>query len=115
MAKKFIDANELIQNLEASCMPIHEKGISGCLGDNKSIVDVINDQPAAEVQEVRRGKWEDKGICHNYPKDGVNKYHLLICSQCGCMYRARKHESGVLINASYCPNCGARMDGEENG
>lgn len=55
MTKKYIDANELIENLEASCMPIHEKGISGCLGDNKSIADVINNQPAEDVQEVRHG------------------------------------------------------------
>lgn len=79
------------------------------------LMSILIEQSVADVQEVRHGKWEDKGICHNYPKDGVNKYHLLICSRCGCMHRARKHENGVFINANYCPNCGCKMDGEENG
>ena len=57
MAKKYIDAEELIQNLEASCMPIHGKGISGNLGDNKSIADVINNQSVADVEPVRHGRW----------------------------------------------------------
>lgn len=98
MAKKYIDANELIENLEASCMPIHEKGISGCLGDNKSIVDVINDQPAAEVQEVRHGKWEQEN-------------EIFKCSECAYAFE----NEGYQHFFNYCPNCGARMDGEENG
>lgn len=54
MAKKYIDAETLIAELDASCMPIFEKGISGILGDNESIADVIRSQPAADVQEVVR-------------------------------------------------------------
>ena len=53
MDKKFIDVEILIDELSASCMPIFEKGISGILGDEQSIADVIREQPAADVQEVR--------------------------------------------------------------
>lgn len=95
MTKKYIDANELIENLEASCMPIHEKGISGCLGDNKSIADVINNQPAEDVQEVRHGYWE--------PWNG-----MFLCSVCSDMATSKAQVN--IFN--YCPNCGARMDGE---
>lgn len=98
MDKKYIDANELIENLEASCMPIHEKGISGCLGDNKSIADVINDQPAEDVQEVRHGKWEQEN-------------EIFKCSECAYAFE----NEGYQHFFNYCPNCGARMDGEENG
>lgn len=56
MAKKFIDAEMLIGELDAACMPIFEKGISGDLGDEDSIADIINAQPAADVQEVVRCK-----------------------------------------------------------
>lgn len=37
-------------------MPIYEKGITGILGDNSSIADIINEQPTADVQEVKRGE-----------------------------------------------------------
>ena len=56
MVKKFIDAEILIDELSASCMPIFEKGISGILGDEQSIADVIREQPSADVQEVVRCK-----------------------------------------------------------
>lgn len=96
MSKKYIDANELIENLEASCMPVHEKGISGCLGDNKSIADVINNQPAEDVQEVRHGEWK--------PWD-----EMFRCSVCNDMAVLK----GQANFFNYCPNCGARMDGEK--
>ncbi len=38
---KYISVENLIDELSASCMPIHVKGISGILGDNESIADVI--------------------------------------------------------------------------
>lgn len=53
---RFIDADNLINELSAACMPIYEKGITGILGDNSSIADIINEQPTADVQEVVRCK-----------------------------------------------------------
>ena len=54
---RYIDADNLINELSAACMPIYEKGITGILGDNSSIADIINEQPTADVQEVKRGYW----------------------------------------------------------
>ena len=42
---RYIDADNLINELSAACMPIYEKGITGILGDNSSIADIINEQP----------------------------------------------------------------------
>lgn len=53
---RYIDADNLINELSAACMPIYEKGITGILGDNSSIADIINEQPTADVQEVVRCK-----------------------------------------------------------
>ena len=39
---KYIDADNLINELSAACMPIYKKGITGILGDNSSIADIIN-------------------------------------------------------------------------
>ncbi|MFR5120149.1 MAG: hypothetical protein ACLTD2_09115 [Ruminococcus sp.] len=55
---RYIDADNLINELSAACMPIYEKGITGILGDNSSIADIINEQPTADVQEVKRGYWK---------------------------------------------------------
>ena len=59
------------------------------------------DFPTADVQKVQRGRW-------------VNEK----CSECGCepikrvFYRGELiYEQGYIFN--YCPNCGAKMDNEE--
>lgn len=78
------------------------KFINGCLEHEDKITDTekavltgvktcIERIPAADVMEVRHGRWIWKG-------------HYLICSECD-------HESD---RTNYCPNCGAKMDGEEN-
>lgn len=73
---RLLDADDLIAELEASCMPIHEKGISGIPGDNSSIADIINSlhsekekepAPAATAQARRR-----------YQKIPVQYYTLMI-------------------------------------
>lgn len=60
---------------------------------------MLSDLPAADVAEVRHGRWFFK-----YPNGWA-------CSRCG--------EWGLMIDnrgickSSYCPNCGARMDKED--
>lgn len=51
----------------------------------------VEDMPAADVAEVRHGRW----IKHKYFDE---------CSECYTM---------VILRYNYCPNCGARM-GKEN-
>lgn len=46
------------------------------------------DFPAADAEEVRHGKWEERG---NLP---------VGCSECGCKSNKR---------TAYCPHCGAKM------
>lgn len=55
-----------------------------------STFDIVLKEPAADVAEVRHGRW----IKHNYFDE---------CSECYTM---------VILRYNYCPNCGARMDGE---
>lgn len=59
----------------------------------EEIFAAIQAAPAADVQEIRRGRWENDG-------------HTLACSNCHTI-----NIRGVAWN--YCPNCGSRMDKEE--
>lgn len=105
---KYIDADNLINELSAACMPIYEKGITGILGDNSSIADIINGQPTADVQEARHGKWESTELMY---ENGCTR-----CSECKTEYYASDLEEicGDTFPI-YCPLCGARMDGVANG
>lgn len=59
--------------------------------------------PAVDVAPVVHGNFVHDGprIAH-----GVDWWH---CSNCGWL------ASGVETRFDYCPNCGARMDGDSNG
>ena len=66
-------------------------------GDLAVTVEDILKIPAADVRPVVRGKWI------------TVMYHLYECSECGAAYQ------DVGYGFNYCPNCGARMDGEDDG
>ena len=90
MAKKFIDADMLKEEIEQNWdmqdlyLPIH-------------FFDKVDDMPAAEVEPVKCGRW-------------IKIQYYALCSLC-------RHEVNWLSNdflSPYCPNCGARMDGDNN-
>ena len=61
----------------------------------------------AELEIVKHGKWvEDTVGCGN-PFDPYKEDYLdvIICSECGTYY-------GIEGRTNYCPECGARMDGD---
>lgn len=72
---------------------------------NCRLRDALNTLPTAQPEPVKRGKWE---ITEAYP-------HNVYCSVCHKRF-AQTHwavwEDGSLPRA-YCPNCGAKMEGEE--
>ena len=86
---KYIDADRLYKDITRS--------IDYC----EDILEIVERQPAADVAEVRHGRWID------YSDEYDGGYYE--CSVCG--------EPWVFIdgtpkdnNANYCPNCGAKMD-----
>ena len=56
----------------------------------------IRKMPAADVVEVRRGRW----IRDKWPSGA----HKVICSEC---------REWSCKQSKYCPNCGARMGKED--
>ena len=85
---------EYIERVTALNALIRALGYCQCAND------VITRIPAADVAEVRHGRWFFK-----YPNGWA-------CSRCG--------EWGLMIDnqgickSSYCPNCGALMDKEDD-
>ena len=64
----------------------------------------ILDIPTADVAPVRHAKWELIDECIN---EGV------YCSNCHKkIYRARAEYANQKVKSNYCPNCGAKMDGD---
>lgn len=62
-----------------------------------AIQEVIQNAPTIEAERIRHGHWE-------HGKDVFGMYYQ--CSECGDQYH-------VGYEFNYCPNCGARMDEEE--
>lgn len=57
---------------------------------------VLNEQPTVEAEPVRHGKWTK-----------IPSADIGTCSCCGDKW-------GSVSVMNYCPNCGAKMDGEQN-
>lgn len=65
---------------------------------------IIDEIPSADVAPVRHAKWELIDECIN---EGV------YCSNCHKkIYRARAEYANQKVKSNYCPNCGAKMDGD---
>lgn len=71
---------------------------------------IIREIPAADVAPVVHGQWEEAGWIET---DDSNTEVIrtpkaaLRCSHCTCAFKKE-----LLWRNKYCPNCGARMDGE---
>ena len=100
--KRLIDANEL-----------KKKQVNVCFDDDSEsdgfgIVYVrhIDEAPTVDAVEVVHGEWI--GTQYDGYADGFPVYDLWECSNC----REEYESEGDPPPFNYCPNCGAKMDGE---
>lgn len=85
---------------------IERKAIRDALYDADAItmsgVKILNQFPVADVAPVRHGQW-------------IDKVEYAVCTECGG--RSGTQYDGVEpipLMTQFCPNCGAKMDGELN-
>ena len=95
---RLIDADALRQTMESN--------LYWGLDSDGAILDTIDEAPTIEAAPVVHGRWVDQ------PTGRYGKWQSW-CSVC----RRRSGIGGVETNRhrAYCPNCGARMDGDGNG
>jgi hypothetical protein len=102
---KYIDQEALLKDIEDSVVFTAKSGQPSLeiRGANK-ITARIMAAPAADVVEVRHGKWRGELVERCDWRGKKQKYYQPnSCSLC--------HEA-VLERTNYCPNCGAKMDGK---
>ena len=87
---RYIDADLLIKIVE------HWKPTV----TKESFIKALKSCKTADVAEVRHGHWVQESFI---AKNGEKMYHTPYCSVCN------RCEG---FKTKYCPNCGAKMDGE---
>ena len=87
--KRLIDANDLW--VDIMMLPHNGDMIS-----SEEVEQAIKDAPTVDAVEVVHGRWitDEKGV--------------IYCEKC-------RHIDDYASVHNYCPNCGAKMDGDGNG
>lgn len=74
--------------------------------------DRIEELPVADVVEVVHGEWVENITYHNanslFREYGFDVAETLLYHTCSCCNALGSN------SFNYCPNCGAKMDGENN-
>ena len=74
---------------------------------------MIEDAKPADVEPVRHGRWDVHGKpmpMHDI-KGNLSWGNWYVCTGCGFATTAIE---GHITQYRYCPNCGAKMDGESD-
>lgn len=67
----------------------------------EDVIASIENAPAVDVQEIKHGEWK---LCY---EDWRRQIAGDECSACGF-----QHYGACISDYHYCPNCGAKMDGD---
>lgn len=93
----YINKEDAVRILRVDC--VNKYPLSYLLGIGAA-AKAIEDAPTADVEEVRHGEWV---VCGTFD-------YFLKCSLC----ESEKYPMSQVCNHKYCPNCGAKMDGERS-
>ena len=101
MAKEYIEREAAKARLRiwiTDCVLAGDNDEADCYRD---CIDLLDSIPTADVVEVRHGRWEKQS-------------GLYSCSECGmtCPYDVQADVIEYWA-CNHCPNCGAKIDKEE--
>ena len=94
--KRLIDANALLEKVQFRIEP---QGIIGEIVRDmvEKTREIIMAEPTVDAVEVVHGRWVQRLL--------TGKHGSATCSECNTTWDAE---------SNYCPNCGAKMDGDQN-
>ncbi len=101
MDKEYIERGVLLEDISESVVHTVRDGYPSpeARGANK-VIDRIKAAPAADVVEVKHGEWLSNAVSDEY-----------VCSECDGIAPV-DCEKEDFYESNYCPNCGAKMDGQ---
>lgn len=113
MADEYILKDEvlnLIEHNDRVCHYADERYENVVYAIAQTICIVVADMPAADVQPIRRGRWEE---VTDYGGWGDTHYRCSVCGEEWYLEDGNPKDN----NMNFCPRCGARMikDGDTNG
>lgn len=73
--------------------------------DTNAFLDSIDEEPTLDVAPVVHGRWTIE--CDNFDCE------FMRCSVCGEEFYNGDNDTVDML-PNYCPNCGAKMDGDTN-
>ena len=100
---EYIDRKVFIEDIKTEIINIHLDGLKGTPRPHDELyefIDRIKEQPTADVAPVVHGKWVEKPFLLGTTNE---------CSNCNDFFGMPHGKF------NYCPNCGAKMDLEEQG
>lgn len=99
MSMRLIDADALLESGICAEYGYNDNGL--LLIPMRDVTNSIRNAPAIDAEPVRHGRW----LYNSYPTVwyGHGEPPEWVCSEC---------EERAYNTYDYCPNCGAKMDGE---
>ena len=82
--------------------------LKGYLAGVKALAEGIDGLPTVDAVEVVHGRWE------KHDRSGLRINGFMVCSACNVMIPSAENNYYCLPELNYCPNCGAKMDGDGN-
>lgn len=112
---EYIDRDKVLDAILQLPPKMDEKGY-GWLG-RMGVWQMLSDFPSADVQPMKHGRWdvvevEDVSTKSNLP---ITTIASMWCNRCNRFHNEIYYYGNPTEYANFCPNCGARMDGEDNG
>ena len=99
--KRLIDANALKEQIENEIHTYWTNDTGGyCLAED--VIPDIDNAPTVDAVEVVHGRWEKAS-------ETMPIYRCSVCKE------RNLFKNGYNVLSNYCPNCGAKMDGDGNG
>jgi hypothetical protein len=99
---RYIDADKFIKDLQSE--------YHGMISDESlkiyKIIHRLDNEPTADVVEVKHGYWKKSQFSG---RSGFYSVRDVICSECKIYSTFLQHE---IRPDYYCPNCGAKMRGD---